>query len=673
VSSERAWRLTLAGTCIVAALASLSFSGMLPTEVTGFMRSVCGAPVLLLLAALPVLVLVSPVEPSWLKLAVLSGLLSPCWIAAWYLAGRLFMTTDAALTLAFATTAVCAPLAARRRVGAEAIGRPALCVLLLSAALVLGVGMLLAGLGSAGRLLQPGVVWHAGVAQALGRGLLENPWLAGTELPTHPAFALLGLLFARSLDLTEPAALAAINLWSLALLPTLLYLWAAPLWREPRRVLATPILALLGWNALGGLSPWGALEGSVSWTAWLGQATPGVGQGHALYGLAGWLSPGPWVPALTLATGAWMCAAHALRHGGRPWVGLCAVLHGAAALVDPSIGAAALLATCAGALLLPGVPSVRPKLTLALLFAALPAVAMTRVFSPWAEPVRPLVDWPGPLALLVPGGLFLPMAMGLVIAGPGRRRTGLDRTLLVLAGLAIIAPLCLPFTALQNHLRSAEFTRTASFPLALLAAGGLFDWIDRGGWRAALGLVLGLAMVVGSARNVVHVLGGFRALASPGDSEPTSNSARNLALCYEWLRSATELRSNSPILVREVSSARDRLGTDLAPHPAAFETDLPMWCDVLPELSPNSPRWKPRNAQVQALFNERKDWNPRVAGEWSAIGRTLVFVVEESDRRRTHKGDHDVAARGVELRLARLGARLARRFGDVAVYVFGDG
>ena len=39
----------------------------------------------------------------------------------------------------------------------------------------------------------PESVWHAGVADAFGRsGDLENPWLAGTRLPSNPAFAALG-------------------------------------------------------------------------------------------------------------------------------------------------------------------------------------------------------------------------------------------------------------------------------------------------------------------------------------------------------------------------------------------------------------------------------------------------------------------------------------------------
>ncbi len=94
-----------------------------------------------------------------------------------------------------------------------------------------------------------------------------------------------------------------------------------------------------------------------------------------------------------------------------------------------------------------------------------------------------------------------------------------------------------------------------------------------------------------------------------------------------------------------------------------------MWCDLPRELAFGSPRWEARDTQLRSLFNERENWNPRISGEWGRLGRTIVFVVEEADRRRTHRGNFDVAQRGIELRLQRLGATLVRRFGDAAVFV----
>ena len=75
---------------------------------------------------------------------------------------------------------------------------------------------------------------------------------------------------------------------------------------------------------------------------------------------------GPGAPALALAAAAWMCAAHALRHGQRPWVGLCGLLHALSAFIDPCLGLAAALATGAAALVHPGIARVRASLCLAI-------------------------------------------------------------------------------------------------------------------------------------------------------------------------------------------------------------------------------------------------------------------------------------------------------------------
>ena len=92
------------------------------------------------------------------------------------------------------------------------------------------------------------------VARSFLRGAgLENPWLAGTVLEYHPGPAALVAAVAGALRVAPTLAAAILSIWCVVLVPLLLYLLAAPLWKEWRRTLLASVLGLVGWNVWGGL------------------------------------------------------------------------------------------------------------------------------------------------------------------------------------------------------------------------------------------------------------------------------------------------------------------------------------------------------------------------------------------------------------------------------------
>jgi hypothetical protein len=67
------------------------------------------------------------------------------------------------------------------------------------------------------------------------------------------------------------------------------------------------------------------------------------------------------------------------------------------------------------------------------------------------------------------------------------------------------------------------------------------------------------------------------------------------------------------------------------------------------------------------LFTERYDWDVNIAHLFRALGRPLVFVVDEFDRAAT--SERGVGPRGIDNRLAQLGARTVFRAGEASVLV----
>ena len=140
-------------------------------------------------AALGPLLAVTPVEPSRLKLALFSSLLSPIVVAALFAALHLGagLGPRAALAGALASGGALALLGLRSPVRTAAPGRQESAAVLLS--LGAAIALILDGWGAAGsaaRLADGGGVVAATVADGwlAGRGL-ESPWFAGW--PARPA------------------------------------------------------------------------------------------------------------------------------------------------------------------------------------------------------------------------------------------------------------------------------------------------------------------------------------------------------------------------------------------------------------------------------------------------------------------------------------------------------
>lgn len=333
------------------------------------------APLLLGGAAAPILLRWTPVESSAIKLALLSCLLSAPLLT-------LARFTTGSWTLALGLATGLQVLALGRPLRFDRPGRAGWGALALCLSTAAALAWLLFGNGWSLRLDGDAQVWHAAVADTLLRGWPgEHPFLAGTPLPTHPGYAALVASVAEALQMPSASAAATLSVCSAATLPLSLYLIAAPLWGEPKRVLAAPVLFALAW---GGFGLFGVQRGLDP--VW---------------------APGPAAPGLALAAGTWLAAVHGLRHGRRPWVGLTALLGGATVLVSPVLGLAAILPVLLAALLKPGVPAVRWSVPPLMLALALPGFWLARLTATSSMPGALAADWGGFGALAF---LALPLA-----------------------------------------------------------------------------------------------------------------------------------------------------------------------------------------------------------------------------------------------------------------------
>lgn len=663
------------------ALCGAVAGGLVLTDVGAGWRGLFALPVILGGgAALGPLLVVTPVEPSRLKLALFSSLLSPLVVAALFAALHLGggLTPRSSLAGALASGGALALLGLRSPVRTAAPGRQESAAVLLS--LVAAVALVLDGWGAAGaaaRLADGGGVVAATVADSwlAGRGL-ESPWFAGGPLDLRPAVSLVVAVLAGGIGAQPSFVAPLIAGWAAMLVGCAAYLGCAALAREssPRLAGARDLLAVFA-----------ALLVLPATRDPLLVELQGVGV----------IDP---AEALTWALGAGVLLSglHALRSGAAPWPALFAACTLGLTLVHPWAGAASAAAMTAAASL-----HRRPGLAVLAASAALPGLLQGRAFGGLGfEPFeRSGAGFEGPfgqstthafatVALVVPA--LVAALAGALRSDRDQRRSGDGRkergwtfvALLAAAWLGLVAwespragevdalqrsalPSLVGAVALAATLHSASSGRARAFVLGAAAAAFLIA-APRGLQRPRLG-------------DEVAVRDGLEGLvmSGPADAEILAVS-RALA----WIRAARgrEVPAESALVLRPRGAARaDR------PSLAPLASGLPLWAGgVAPPGARQDRRfagrtawnearqgdvWALRAETLEALFtSDRSAFEPRlerVLRTSAERGLPLVFVLTDADHRRL--GRLDGGGRPVEL--ARLGAELLRRAEGTSVYL----
>lgn len=668
------------GTPIALLLASLAV-------VTGLGLDPWNGGALLLLvfgAGYPWLMRWTPVEPSPLKVVLYSALLSVPLVGIALFLFELFLDTPDAWRATWWFVALSQVLCVGRTLRFDPLGKAAWVSLILGALLTgLGVTYLFGG-GNGPRLVAEGSLFQAGIAQAMERGLpWENPWLAGAPLPVTPVHAFLVRVVSGALDLTPTTAQAALSCAAIPVVCIALYLIAAPLYRESRRVVLAAPLAILSVNSMGG---W--IRDTAS-----GTAAPGSG-------LAAFLDPGPTAMGMAYAVAALSAAAHGLRHGARPWLGLTVLLSVLAMALQFWVGLVVALAVVIVALVHPGSPGVRSRMFVAMAAASLPLLYLLRSFGPAWCPGSPTVS--SPLESLVLAGAFQAvLALGLLggrwleEGGEGDER-GRSTILCLLLATSATGSLLVGLGG-EGGLGPIHLT---SFSLGLLAAGGVVDGLGGTAGRRLSVSVAGLALLGGASRNlawasaaraasmeVVHPVltqGRFLTPEFVDESETSGTGIlpqsvlpsarevrdaaevrrRHLALAYGWLREEASRGHGRPLLVR-APAEHDPARVD--PDPSALYADLALWVDR-EALAFGSTRWSIRHERTSRLYRDPQYFEPAFMKEFEAIGRPVYFLVEELDREKTHPRGEWRPYRGIDTRLERHGAERVYTQGTVAVY-----
>ncbi|MEM6569059.1 MAG: hypothetical protein AAF957_11640 [Planctomycetota bacterium] len=626
--------------------------------------------------ALGPLLLATPVEPSPLKLVLLSALLSPplaaaCWLALVFWAGA---PPRAAWVSVFALAAVAAVACVRKRVGAEPMGR--------AAWVAFAAGVLLAILAFAAtrtpgdletRLSSSACVAHATIAEALGRGApLAHPWLFGGELEVRPATGAFLAAVAEPAGIAPLHALAFVRAW--AVLATVLvgYLAAAAAFREVR---------------IPGAGRRDVLAGLL--------AAASAGIVPSALAVAGGRAPAsPWIeadPSSLLARlyafAALLAGLHAVRRGARPWPGLTALLVAVAALLQPWTGAA-----IAAALLVAASFARRGTMQGLLVLALLPAFVVGRLFGGFSgdqvasggATAPPLPPW---LALAL---VAAPVAL-LALRADARPADGADRDVLrrglIALALAIVAPAVLATLPTPARGDAAALLAAGLLPASVAAAAGLVSLR-----RPLVGVTLAFALFGLSALGAARLALADRASAPP----PLRDDAFGLLLtgpvglanglggAFAWIRSSELARRSDVALLRASGGGES---DDGRPSLTPLLTGVPLWADTAEppgmrqDRSGASPppepgwtrlgdRWADRKELLSALFLEQRAWQHRfdmILQRAVSRGTTLVVVATEADRRRTT--DRGAGPRGTDTIVIRLGGRPVWQSDQVAVYV----
>jgi hypothetical protein len=642
-------------------------------------------------AGYPLLLRIAAPRPSWLKLAVLAWLVSPLLVCGAELALCLALPREAALAAALALGALAQLLARGREVRLERPGGAALAALALGLAAAFATWLLVMR-GNAARVSYHGLL-HAGVVESTLASLPpENPWLAGRPLPYYWLWHALCGAAGEACGLAPTRAMAWSNVWAAAALAPALFLALAPLW--PRalgapealgsagsadsaesigargrgaRLLAGVALALLGLNVLGG------------WV-WLARGLPGGRAMHSSLDLFDSLAPllvevdGGWIPdrrtafgwsklgnlssypaALALVAGGWLAAAHALRHGARPWPLLAGALIGAALAVNPVVGGTALVGTALAALA-PSIGARARRSTLAwLALGALPGLALV---------VQAGGDYQGTLARValdrtaLAGTLWhlLPLAAGAAFLARAREPAS-ERAVVALLGANALAGALLAAFAVLPEDNQYKGVRVAALALGLLAGAGIAEGLcarpaRRAGRAGALAIaalvavgalaanVRGFASYAAFARLELPLADDGGALAPRGPHEDPR--AAELEGAYAWLREHLAGDARRPLLVANVFPEAVAYGQGVERarfiepdnrqgHEVVAFARLPLWVDRKFYLVENDPAWERRLTGVAELFRDATDWHPAFQAELTALGRPVAVLATSAD------------------------------------------
>ncbi|MEO0661255.1 MAG: hypothetical protein AAFZ87_06940 [Planctomycetota bacterium] len=307
-----------AGVCALCAAAVILDAPLAVRVSSGAAFLLLGAPLL------GPLTWATPVEPSPVKLATMSALLTlPALALAGFLAARLGTgATGAALVAAAGVPA--SLLALTRRLHFQRPGGAQVLALALAAvAAVGGAALLVADAGLTLRASSPETVTHAGLAgaastSALGASasatgsLVEQPWLVGGAVRLRLATAFAVAAAADLLRVGPLLACGALSALAWGVAVVLSYLASAAAGRDVDR-------------------PGAGVRDLVGAAA--APAAAGLCLGRGL------VDPGAAL-GVVLAAGAAYAALHGARSGARPWPGLAVLLVASAGVFAPSLGVA---------------------------------------------------------------------------------------------------------------------------------------------------------------------------------------------------------------------------------------------------------------------------------------------------------------------------------------------
>ncbi len=624
---------------LLAFVAALAARGVLP----GWCLSGAAGVALLASAALPLLARWSPQGADPLKLALFTLALSPFLAALVWSAWHLVFDARDALAATALTFALAHLASLGRSVRIVAWSRAQFSIVGLAVVLALGASLLLLR-GNEPRFAGPGIL-RAAVAMSVDRSLPPlHPWLAGEPWTRAWAADLFAAFSMRALASAPTLVHALFAVFALLLTPLLLFQVAATIWRDSRRSTISVALALFA----------GCF------------ASRGLKGDRAALDL--FLSPGPAAPALMLSLAALACAAHALTHGKRPWVGLCALFHGLALLLDFSSAWPAALATLLAALSPYCDVWARPRVLLGIVLAALPGLVQLR----WLEPIEvPIAAESFSIgARLV--GLFGPLA--LAVAGIVLARRAIEpsrRVVLVLCAFAALSGL------LAASIDNAWTNQTSAWSLALffmaLPCAVLFE---------GTGLTFGmrrwpaLAACVGFGMVGLLVLGKrvFADWPQAGGNdallgetacslEPISNeaSAVDLRAALACLREDERLGTDRAVLLACPTHNPYRTTRDLPELGLAACAGISVYGSAGQNLLVNEPQYMPRLEQLLKLFRHPGDFDATLFARMENAGvRAVIALVRDEDRA------INPALLG---KLERMGFARWHDFGGVSLYI----